>query len=40
MVTHHEVARDVAEAGVTRVVGVLAVILPSLALIQVLANAR
>jgi hypothetical protein len=40
VVTHHEAARDVAEGGVTRVVGALAVILPSIALIQVLANAR
>ena len=40
MVTPHEVARDVAEVGVTRMVGALAIILPSVALIQVLTNAR
>ena len=40
VVSHHEVARDTAEAGLMRMVGALAVILPSLALVQVLANSR
>lgn len=40
MVSAHEVARDTAEIGLTRLVGTLAVILPSLALVQVLANSR
>lgn len=38
MVSHHKVARDTAEAGLMRLVGALAVILPSVALVQVLAN--
>ena len=40
MVSHDTVARDTIEVGLTRMVGALAVILPSLALVQVLANAR
>jgi hypothetical protein len=40
MVSHHNAARDVAEVGLMRMVGTLAVILPSLALVQVLANAH
>lgn len=35
---HHKVARETAEAGLMRTIGALAVILPSVALIQVLAN--
>ena len=34
MVSPHEVARDTAEAGLTRLVRALAVIMPSLALLQ------
>jgi len=37
VVSHHEVARDTAEVGLMRMVRTLAVILPSLALVQVLA---
>jgi hypothetical protein len=37
---HHEVARDTAQAGLMRLIGVLAVILPSLALAQTLADSR
>jgi hypothetical protein len=40
VVSHHEVARDTAEAGVMRMVRALAVIMPSAALVQVLANSR
>lgn len=40
MVTHRELAQDTLEAGLMRFVGVIAVVMPSLALIQVLANAR
>jgi hypothetical protein len=40
MVSHHKAAQDVAEVGLMRMVGTLAVILPSLALVQVLANAQ
>jgi hypothetical protein len=40
MVSHQTVARNVTEAGVIRMVGMLATILPSVALIQVLANVR
>ena len=40
MVSAHEVARDTAELGLTRLVRTLAVIMPSLALLQALANAR
>ena len=36
--SHHRVARDTAEVGMTRLVGALAVIPPSIALVQVLAN--
>jgi hypothetical protein len=36
--THHEVARDAAEVGLMRLVRALAVVLPSIAVIQVLAN--
>ena len=39
-VNHHEVARDTAEAGLMRFIAALAVILPSLALVQTLANSR
>ena len=39
MVSPHEVARDTVEAGLTRLVRALAVVMPSLALLQVLANA-
>jgi hypothetical protein len=38
VVSPHEVARDTAEAGLTRLVRALAVIMPSLALLQALAN--
>jgi hypothetical protein len=38
VVSHHQVARDTAEVGLMRLVKALAVILPSVALIQVLAN--
>ena len=38
MVNHHQAARDTAEAGVTRLVRALAVILPVLAMAQVAAN--
>jgi hypothetical protein len=40
VVTHLEVAQDTAELGLARFVGVLAVVMPLLALAQVLANAR
>jgi hypothetical protein len=40
VVSHQQVARDTAEAGVIRLVRALAVILPILALVQVLANSR
>ena len=40
MMSHHEVARDTAEVGLMRMVRTLAVILPSLALVQVLAYSR
>jgi hypothetical protein len=40
VVSYHKVARDTVEAGLMRFAGTLAVIAPSLALIQVLANAR
>jgi hypothetical protein len=40
MVTHHEVTQDAVETAVMRFVGVLAVVMPSLALLQVLANSR
>jgi hypothetical protein len=39
-VNHHEVARDTAEAGLMRFIAALAVILPSLALVQTLADSR
>jgi hypothetical protein len=40
VVSPHQVARDTAEAGLTRLVSTLAVVTPSLALVQALANAR
>jgi hypothetical protein len=40
VVSPHEVARDTAEVGLTRLVRTLAVIMPSLALLQALANLR
>ena len=40
MVSHRTVARDTAEVGLIRMVRALAVILPSLALVQALANSR
>jgi hypothetical protein len=40
MVTPHKVVQDFAEVGLTRLVGTLAVVLPSVALIQVLVNSR
>ena len=40
MVSAHKVVGDVAEAGLLRMIGTIAVILPSLALVQVLANAH
>jgi hypothetical protein len=40
VVTHDKVARDTTEAGVMRLVRALAVILPSVALVQVLANSH
>jgi hypothetical protein len=40
VVSHHDVVRDTAEFGLLRMVRVMAVILPSAALIQVLANLR
>ena len=40
MVSYQQVARDTVEIGVIRAVGVLSVILPSVAVLQVLANAR
>ena len=40
MVSPHQVVGDVAEAGLSRMVGTIAVILPAVALIQVLANAH
>lgn len=36
--SHHEVARDTAEAGLTRLVRTLAIVMPSVALVQVLVN--
>jgi hypothetical protein len=39
-VNHHKVARDTAEAGLMRFIAALAVILPSLALVQTLADSR
>jgi hypothetical protein len=38
VVSHHEVARDTAEVGLMRLIRALAVVMPSVALIQVLAN--
>jgi hypothetical protein len=38
MVSHHEVVQDFTEVGLLRMVGALAIILPSAALLQVLAN--
>lgn len=40
MVSPRQVARDTAEVGLTRLVSTLAVVMPSLALVQALANAR
>ena len=40
MVSAHKVVGDVAEAGLSRMVGTIAVILPAVALLQVLANAH
>lgn len=40
MVSHHKVARDTVEVGMMRFVRTIAVILPSLALVQTLANSR
>ena len=40
MVSPHKVVGDVAEAGLSRMVGTIAVILPAVALLQVLANAH
>ncbi|HEY6493849.1 MAG TPA: hypothetical protein VIZ43_11275 [Trebonia sp.] len=40
MVSPHEVARGTAEAALTRLVGTLAVVMPALASLQALANAR
>jgi hypothetical protein len=40
VVSAHQVVGDVAEAGLLRMIGTVAVILPSVALIQVLANAH
>jgi hypothetical protein len=40
VVSPHKVARDTVEAGLTRLIRTLAVILPSLALLQVLADSR
>lgn len=40
MVSHHQVTRDAAEAGLTRFVGTVAVVLPLLAIAQVVANPR
>ena len=40
MVSPHKVARDTAEVGLTRLIRVIAVILPILALVQALINAR
>jgi hypothetical protein len=40
VVSHHKVARDITEAGVIRMVRTLAVVAPSFALVQVLANSR
>src|ERR1022692_1640416 len=40
MVTPHKVVQDFAEVGLTSLVGSLAVVLPSVALIQVLVNSR
>jgi hypothetical protein len=40
VVSHHEVARDTAEVGLMRLVRALALVLPGLALVQVLVNPR
>ena len=40
MVSHHQVARDTAEDGLIRLIRALTVIMPLLALVQVLANSR
>jgi hypothetical protein len=40
VVSHHEVARDTAEVGLMRLVRALAMVLPGLALVQVLVNPR
>ena len=40
MASHHTVARETAEAGLRRLIGVLAVLMPAVALIQVVANIR
>ena len=40
MVSTHKVVGDVAEAGLSRMVGTMALILPAVALLQVLANAH
>ena len=40
MVSAHKVVGDVAEAGLLRMIGTIAVILPAVALVQVLANAH
>ena len=40
MVSPHKVVGDIAEAGLLRMIGTIAVILPAVALIQVLANAH
>jgi hypothetical protein len=40
VVSHHSVARDTAEVGLMRTVGVLAGVLPSVALLQMLASVR
>jgi hypothetical protein len=40
VVSAHKVVGDVAEAGLLRMIGIIAVILPAVALVQVLANAH
>ena len=40
MVSPHKIVGDVAEAGLSRMVGTIAMILPAVALVQVLANAH
>jgi hypothetical protein len=40
VLSHHQVARDAAEAGLTRLVGAPAMISPLVAIVQVLANSR